>query len=111
MVESWPLTTDMWDGEELAGPVPTLFASDPETACQAIVKDPVKAHADISKLLRVFFTPEHVNLEGALELVKTARYAINKWNKVYKPNVSRVVICVHGGRTRPILFPPFIQAR
>ncbi len=55
----------MWDGEELAGPLPTVFASDPETACQAINKDPVKAHANISKLLRVFFTPEHIfGLQG-----------------------------------------------
>jgi hypothetical protein len=73
LVDSWPLTTDMWDGELLAGPVPSLFTSEPEAACTAINEGLVKIHADISKLLKVFFIPEHLYLDEALLLLKDSR--------------------------------------
>jgi hypothetical protein len=73
LVGSWPLTCNMFDGEVLAGPVPTLFAESVEEALEAITADPTKAHYDISKIHRMFFMPEHVDLETAIAMVKKPR--------------------------------------
>ena len=53
LVESWPLTAEMWDGEALAGPVPTLFSEDPIGTLDSIKKEPGKLHWDLSKLYKV----------------------------------------------------------
>ena len=55
LVESWPLSTDMWDGECLAGPLPTLFATDPVLAMDNFNKDLAKAHWDLAKLYKVLY--------------------------------------------------------
>ena len=34
-----------------------------------------RAHFDFARLARVFFVPEHVNMEQAVELVKKPRYS------------------------------------
>lgn len=73
LVESWPLSCSLFDGDVLAGPVPTLFAEDEETAREAITADPNKAHADIQRIHRVFLMPEHVDLETATALIKKPR--------------------------------------
>ena len=53
LVESWPLSTDMWDGDNIAGPIPTIFTEDPETTSTNQTKDPAKLHWDLSKLYKV----------------------------------------------------------
>ncbi len=70
---SWPLSCNLFDGEALAGPVPTLFAESSEEALEAITADPTKAHYDVSKIHRMFFMPEHVDLEAAVAVVKKPR--------------------------------------
>ncbi len=73
----WPLEATMWDGDEIAGPVPTLFTEDVESATAAITKDVARAHQDLSRISRVFFVPEHVNMAKAALLVKKPRLIIN----------------------------------
>jgi hypothetical protein len=63
----------MFDGDVLVGPIPTLFAEDLEEALDAITADPVRAHYDISKIHRMFFMPEHVDMEAAIAAVKKPR--------------------------------------
>ena len=41
-LSSWPLRCEMFDGDLLDGPVPTLFAEDEEAAVEAISKAPEK---------------------------------------------------------------------
>jgi hypothetical protein len=72
-VGSWPLSCNQFGGEVLAGPVPTLFAESSEEALEAITADPTKAHYDVSKIHRMFFMPEHVDLEAAIAVVKKPR--------------------------------------
>ncbi len=43
------------------------------------VQNASRAHFDFARLARVFFVPEHVNMEQAVELVKKPRYS--KWDK------------------------------
>ena len=69
----WPLQCDLWDGEVLAGPVPTLFADTPDVAADALKSDLGKVHYDLNRLHKVFFGTEHVDLKEAIALVKKPR--------------------------------------
>jgi hypothetical protein len=46
----WYLHAHMFDGDTAAGPVPILFAANPEAAAAAIEAEPAKAHFDLSKV-------------------------------------------------------------
>jgi hypothetical protein len=63
----------MWDGEVLCGPFPALFSEDSKASEDGLLKHPEKAHADMAKLSRVFFMPEHVSLKTASGIVKKPR--------------------------------------
>jgi hypothetical protein len=66
----WPLNATLFDGDEQAGPVPTLFAEDIEGARSGLDRNTARAHANIQKLNRTFFMPELVDLKDAISLVK-----------------------------------------
>lgn len=42
LIKSWDLNADMFDGDALAGPVPTLFATDPDAAMANLLQNPEK---------------------------------------------------------------------
>jgi len=63
----------MFDGDEAAGLIPTLFAEDIEAARTAINSDVIKAHYDVNKLNRVLIMPEHLLMREALQLLKKNR--------------------------------------
>ena len=69
----WPLDCVQWDGELLAGPVPTLFADTPDVAGDALKADMGKAHYDLNRLHKVFFGTEEIGLTEALTLIKKPR--------------------------------------
>lgn len=69
----WDLNATMFDGEEAAGPVPTLFAEDSEATLGAIRADRAKTHADFQKIVKIFFVPECVNIKEAAALLKKPR--------------------------------------
>ena len=73
LLASWPLDVNMWDGEILAGPVPTLFSEDTKASEDGLRNDPNKAHADMRKLARVFFMPEHMGRTAAEALIRKPR--------------------------------------
>ncbi len=56
-VKTWYLHTHMFDGDVAAGPVPLLFAANPDEAAASIAAEPAKAHFDLSK---VTFYPFHL---------------------------------------------------
>ena len=64
----------MFDGDLIAGPVPTMFAEDPEVTKEALKADIYRAHFDMAKFERVFLQPEHVVLGEAFEIVNEPRY-------------------------------------
>ncbi len=74
---AWDLNADLFSSDILKGPVPTLFAEDPDLALPAIEANPLKVHADIAKLLRCFFTPETLDPTAALKLLKNPRYSLS----------------------------------
>jgi hypothetical protein len=58
-VKTWYLHAHMFDGDVAAGPVPLLFAANPDVAAASIAAEPAKAHFDLSKvtyyLLFIYF--------------------------------------------------------
>ena len=69
----WGLDCNLWDGDILAGPVPTLFADTPDVAADALKSDHGKAHYDLNRLHRVFYGTEGIDLKEALALMKKPR--------------------------------------
>jgi len=76
-INSWQLSSSRFDGEVIAGPVPTCFAEDIAASKTAIEANPAAAHRDINKIERVFFMAETVNLKDALVIIKKPRFAIS----------------------------------
>ncbi len=88
----WPLEATMWDRDEIAGPVPTLFTEDVESATAAITKDVARAQQDLARISRVFFIPEHVNMAKAALLVKKPRLKISYKKVFYSVNGAVIEI-------------------
>jgi hypothetical protein len=70
---TWELNCTLYNGEECAGPVPALFAEDPEEAKSNVEANPEKVHADIQRMMKMFFMPEYVSGEEAEALIKKPR--------------------------------------
>ena len=73
MVDFRSLAANLFEGELMAGLVPTLFADNPTVAEQAITSDIAKAHWDINKINKVFMVPENICLKDAVSLLKKLR--------------------------------------
>ena len=73
LLDSRSLAANLFEGDVLAGLVPTLFADDPDAAEQAITTDAAKAHWDINKINKVFMVPENISLKDAVSLLKKPR--------------------------------------
>jgi hypothetical protein len=50
LLAEWQLTCGFFDGDWLKGPVPRLFAPDPDVARAALDRDPLKAFKDIQRI-------------------------------------------------------------
>lgn len=73
LLETWPLAATMWDGEELGGPVPTMFAVDGTAALANMLKAPGRLHGDLMKFGRLFGVVEHVEMAKAVQIIKKPR--------------------------------------
>lgn len=73
LLKAWHLQANLFDGERLAGPVPTLFSEEPEAAALAIAGDALKAHWDLNKISKAFFMPETISIKEALAVLKKPR--------------------------------------
>ena len=73
LLATWGLECTMFEGENVAGPVPTLFGEDPVASKLAITTNTWKAFADTQQMMCCFFMPEVVSLEEARDVVRKAR--------------------------------------
>ena len=64
----------MWDGDVIAGPVPTMFADDAEAAAANLLKEVRKTHGDLQRFSRLFGVVEHMDIDKAVALLKKPRY-------------------------------------
>ena len=73
LLETWPLEATMWDGDVLAGPVPTIFAEVEEETAGNMLKNIAMTHSDFTRFGRLLGVVEHVEMEKALALLKKPR--------------------------------------
>ena len=73
MLKSWPAESVLFDGDIMAGPVPSLFSENPESSPAGIMAEPRKAHWDLMKICRLLIMPEIMSLEDALAFIKKPR--------------------------------------
>jgi hypothetical protein len=81
LLAEWPLTGDFFDGDCLNGPVPRLFAPDPDAARAAINSDPSKAFKDLQRIHARIPISEHVTPEEAWEYVGNPRYLHKQYRR------------------------------
>ncbi len=60
LLEEWPLSCRLFDGEMVSGPVPTLFSDRPDAARLALEADPERACQDLAKIFRKFAIHEYI---------------------------------------------------
>ena len=70
VLKSWDLDVSLFDGDIMAGPIPTLFSDDCAASLSAIIADPLKGHWDLMKIARCFLATEALTLQEALAFVK-----------------------------------------
>ncbi len=73
MLAEWSLACEMFDGDVISGPVPTLFSDRPEAAKAALSNDPEKAFHDLGKILRKLVIHEYVPPAAAWAIVLKPR--------------------------------------
>ena len=73
LLMSWGLDCLMFEGDSVAGPIPTLFGEDITASKAAISANSERAFSDYQRLVRAFFMPETLQLEEAPGFVKKPR--------------------------------------
>ena len=73
LLMSWGLDCQMFEGDSVAGPIPTLFGEDIIASKSAISANPERAFSDFQRLVRAFFMPETLQPEEAPNFVKKPR--------------------------------------
>jgi hypothetical protein len=66
LLQEWPLSTALFDGEVLEGPVPRLFTSSYDDAKSNFTTNLDLAYKDISRVLAKIFIPENLSPLSAL---------------------------------------------
>ena len=73
LLNSWPAEAALFDGDIMAGPVPSLYGEDPDAPLAGITAEPRKAHWDLLKICCLLFMPEILGLEDVLSFIKNPR--------------------------------------
>ena len=73
LIKSWLLEVDLFDGDLLAGPIPSLYSDDPDASLAGLTSDPLKSHWDLQKISKTFFMAEAVTVVNAVAMLKKPR--------------------------------------
>ena len=76
LVKTWDMDSTLFDGELLAGPVPTLFSENVEASNTSVLADPLKLHWDMMKICKCFIMYESMSVVEAQAYIKKPRYEI-----------------------------------
>jgi hypothetical protein len=63
LLEEWPLSCRLFDGEMMSGSVPTLFSDRPDAARLALESEPERACQGLAKIFRKFAIHEYIPAE------------------------------------------------
>ena len=67
-LQTLPLEALLFDDDYIRGIIPVLYAEDPVTATAALLANPNVARKDVQKLQKLFFAPESVIPEEAVQV-------------------------------------------
>ncbi len=70
-ISEWDLTCNLFDGETAAGPVPRLFAANPE---EALISDEARSFRDLQHIMAKFFVPENIPPHKAWDFLNNIRF-------------------------------------
>ena len=73
LIKSWLLEVDLFDGDLLAGPIPSLYSDDPDASLAGLTSDPLKSHWDLQKISKTFFMAEAVTVANVVAMLKKPR--------------------------------------
>ena len=73
LIKSWPLEADLFDGDLLAGPIPSLYSDDPDASLAGLTSDPLKSHWDLQKISKTFFMAEAGTVANVVAMLKKPR--------------------------------------
>jgi hypothetical protein len=88
-IAEWDLTCNLFDGETALGPVPRLFAANPEEALAALNSDEVRAFRDLQRIMAKFIVPENIPPHKAWDFLNNVRYKYSFTIRTY--NLSKSV--------------------
>jgi hypothetical protein len=74
LLAEWPVTMEYFDGATVSGPVPRLFATNPDEALEALNGDPAKAFKDLQRIFSRLFVTENIPPAEAWDFVGNPRY-------------------------------------
>jgi hypothetical protein len=72
-LREWPIRASLFDGDDVAGPVRVLFASNTEEATSALSSNPEKAFKDLQRIFCKFFIPENIPASAAMAQLANPR--------------------------------------
>jgi hypothetical protein len=72
-IAEWDLTCNLFNGETASGPVPRLFAANPEEAHAALISDEARAFRDLQRIMAKFFVPENIPPHKAWDFLNNIR--------------------------------------
>jgi len=70
---AWDLKANLFDGDTVAGLVPSIFTSDMAATTAALNQDAARTQWDLLKLNKLLFSHEAVSLKEACSLLKKPR--------------------------------------
>ncbi len=73
LLREWPIKANMFDREDVAGPVPLLFATNVDDATAAVTANPDKAFKDLQRIYSKFFMPENIPASAAMAQLANPR--------------------------------------
>jgi hypothetical protein len=73
-IAEWDLTCNLFDGETALGPVPRLFAANPDDAHATLISDEARAFRDLQRIMGKFLVPENIPPHKAWDFLNNIRY-------------------------------------
>ena len=73
VLKSWPAEVTLFDGDQIAGPFPSLCSEDSAASLTNITTDIKKCHWDLMRITRLIFMPESISIQEASAIIKKPR--------------------------------------
>ncbi len=72
-LREWPIKATLFDGDDIADPVPVLFANNVDEASSALSSNPDKAFKDLQRIFSKFCIPENIPASAAMAQLANPR--------------------------------------